>query len=190
MPDLRSAVSSPEAFIAAAVRAAGTVDVVVGHSGAGALLPTVAANTMASATVFIDAVVPGAEDIFISSGGFIELLDALPVSDGLLPPWHEWWPAETLEQLLPDASRRRLVVTEIPRVPRSFYDEPVPLPDNWWSRPTAYLQLSPAYDDDRMRAERWAWPTYRQIGHHLDLVSHPDAIASIVVDLVGAIRHE
>ncbi len=152
------------------------------------MLPAIAADTAAPATVFIDAIVPDGADVFLPSGRFIELLDSLPVAEGLLPPWHEWWPAETLEQLLPDESLRRQVVTEIPRVPRSFYDEPVPLPEEWWTRPAAYLQLSPAYDDDRSRAERWGWPTRRLIGHHLDLVSRPDTIARIVTDLVSAAR--
>ena len=186
VPDLRDALSSPEAYVDAVGRAVESADVVIGHSGAGAILPIVAANTTASATVFIDALVPDTADDFMPSGRFIELLDSLPVSGGLLPPWHEWWPAETLEQVLPDESLRRLVVSEIPRVPRSFYDQPVPLPEGWWTRPTAYLQLSPAYDDDRIRAERWGWPTCQLIGHHLDLVSRPDAIARIVTELAGA----
>jgi hypothetical protein len=186
VPDLRDAVSSPEAYIDAVGRAVDSVDVVIGHSGAGAILPVVAANTTASATVFIDALVPDTSDVFMPSGRFVELLDSLPVSEGLLPPWHEWWPTETLEQVLPDDSLRRLVVSEIPRVPRSFYDQSVPLPEAWWTRPAAYLQLSPAYDDDRIRAERWGWPTCQLMGHHLDLVSRPDAIARIVTDLVGA----
>ena len=182
--------ASPEAYIAAAERATGTVDVIVGHSGAGAFLPSIAANTKASATMFIDALVPDTGDVFKPSGRFIELLDALPLSNGLLPPWNQWWPAEALERLLPDDSLRRLVVSEIPRVPRSFYDAPVPLPEEWWNRPAAYLQLSLAYDEDRMRAQRWGWPTYQVLGDHLDLVSRPDAIASIVIDLVATAHVE
>jgi hypothetical protein len=190
VPDLRDALSSPAAYGDAVRRAVDSVDIVIGHSGAGAILPTVAANTSASATVFIDALVPDTSDVFMPSGRFIELLDSLPVSEGLLPPWHEWWPAETLERVLPDESLRRLVVSEIPRVPRSFYDQPIPLPEEWWTRPAAYLQLSPAYDDDRERAERWGWPTCQLSGHHLDLVTRPDAIARIVTDLVGAAHRD
>jgi hypothetical protein len=189
VPDLRDGLSSPEAYVAAAGHAVDTVDVVIGHSGAGALLPAVAAKVTASTTVFIDALVPDAAEVSMPSGRFIELLDSLPVTAGRLPPWHEWWPQETLAQLVPDESLRRLVVTEVRRVPRSFYDNPVPLPKRWWTRPAVFLQLSAAYDDDRSRAERWGWPTRRLDGHHLDLVSGPDAIATIVIDLVGTAQH-
>ena len=43
--DLRHSLTSPEAYIATVERAVGTVDVIIGHSGAGAFLPTIAANT-------------------------------------------------------------------------------------------------------------------------------------------------
>jgi hypothetical protein len=49
------------------------------------LLPTVAVNMMASATVFIDALVPDSSEVFMPSCRFIELLDSRPVSEGLLP---------------------------------------------------------------------------------------------------------
>ena len=53
-----------------------------------------------------------------------------PMSEGLLPPWHEWWPAEALEQLLPDELLRRQVVTEIPRVPGRSTTSPCRSPRN------------------------------------------------------------
>jgi hypothetical protein len=185
VPDLRDALTSPDEYTAAAGRHVGTVDVLVGHSGAGAFLPQIAASTEATATVFIDALVPGTGDAYIPSGRFVEFVDSLPVTDGRLPPWHEWWPADTLARLLPDESQRSDIVAENPRVPRTFYDASVSLPDMWWTRPAAYLQLSPAYDDDRDRAERWGWPTRQLAGHHLDLVTRPEAIAEVVVDLIG-----
>lgn len=72
----------------------------------------------------------------------------------------------------------------IPQLPRSFYDEAVSMPSQWWTRPTANLQLSPAYDDERTRAERWRWPTSRLAGSHLDLCVLPDLIADQIIDLV------
>jgi hypothetical protein len=54
--------------------------------------------------------------------------------------------------------------------------------------PSSYLQLSSAYDDDRRRAEQMGWPTARLNGHHLDLLTHPDIIADLVVDLTASAR--
>ncbi len=183
-PDLRAANDSPQHFeqrsIAAAVAA---TDVVIGHSGAGAFIPAVAEATGA-ALVFVDAVVPPPGPHYRPSVQVLHLLDTLPVVDGLLPPWHEWWSAELLAELVPDERIRRTITAEIPRLPRSFYDEALPLSTRWWTRPAAYLQLSPAYDDDRVQAERWGWPISRLEGRHLDLCVHPDLVAEHVAELV------
>lgn len=187
-PDLRDSLNSPQAYVAAASGAADGVEVLVGHSGAGAFLPVIAHHADATITVFIDAVVPEARQTYAPSGGFVALLDQLPVVDGLLPPWHQWWPAETLVRLLPDERVRRAVVEELPRLPRAFYDDPIALPELWWRRPAAFLQLSPAYDEDRVRAEQWGWPTRRLDGQHLDLLTRPDVVADLVTHLVAAAR--
>ena len=41
-----------------------------------------------------------------------------------------------------------------PRLPRAFCHEVVPLPSQWWTQPAAYIQISPAYVDDRTSAMR------------------------------------
>jgi len=138
--------------------------------------------------VFVDALVPGPTSPLRPSGPFIELVDALPVADGRLPPWNEWWPPEVMVELVPDDELRRRLTAELPRVSRSFYDEPVAVPDRWFERPNAYLQLSPAYDDDHDRAAAWGWPTRRLDGRHLDLCVHPGRVAEQVSDLLGDVR--
>lgn len=190
MPDLRGSLSSPRVFAAAAVQAASDVDMVVGHSGAGAVLPVIAHGVNAIVTVFVDAIVPEATTSFTPSDGFIAMLDQLPVVDGLLPPWHEWWPPEILARLVSDERVRTTVMAENPSVPRAFYDAPVVLPDLWWQRPASYLQLSSAYDEDRARAEQLGWLTARLDGQHLDLVTRPDTVATAVAELAAAIRQQ
>ena len=138
----------------------------------------------AATTVFVDAVVPPPGPFFTTSAPLLTFLDSLPVVDGRLPPWHEWWPADLLVELVPDETLRRLITAEIPRLPRTFYDEAVPMPFRWWTRPTAYLQLSPAYDDERTRAERWLWPTTRLTGSHLDVCVLPNLVADQIIDLI------
>jgi hypothetical protein len=183
VPDLRDALDSPTEFGLRAVERSGSVDVVIGHSGAGAVLPVVADRTAAGATIFIDAVVPNATDRFTPGERITDLLDRVPITDGLLAPWQHWWPAGTLARLLPDDAVREGVVAEIPRVPRAFFDQSISLPAAWWTRPAAFLQLSAAYDHDRTRAERLGWPIRRAEGQHLDLVVDPDLIADHVIAL-------
>lgn len=156
-PDLRDSLSSPQTFAAAASRAADNVEVLVGHSGAGAVLPVVAQYVDAAVVVFVDAIVPEATTTFMPSHRLVALLDQLPALDGLLPPWHEWWPPDILARLVPDEGVRAAVAAENPTVSRAFYEEPVALPELWWQRPAGFLQLSPGYDDERARADRWSW---------------------------------
>jgi hypothetical protein len=188
VPDLRDAVGSPERFRLRATEAAAGADVVIGHSGAGAFLPAIAEGVGAAAVVFVDAVVPEAVDASRPSQQLLELLDAVPTADGSLAPWNEWWPSAVMDQLVPDATQRRRVVAEIPRVPRSFYDTAVPLPPAWWTRPSGYLQLSPAYDDDLARASHWGWPTARRSGRHLDTCAHPRSVAADIGGLIDRLR--
>jgi len=184
-PDLRSSARTLGDFCAAAVRAVPTADVVIGHSGAGAVLPTVAARVGARCTVFVDAVLPAETTTYLPSPGFLDFIDTLPLHDGLLPAWHHWWPSDKVAELLPDERARRVVLDEIPAVPRSFYDDEIELPPSWWTQPACYLQLSPAYDDELARADQHRWPTARRVGGHLDLVVHPAEVADAIVELVA-----
>jgi hypothetical protein len=182
VPDLRNAIGSPQEFVAAA-RPLELPELVVGHSGAGAFLPVVAQVSDARATVFVDAVLPHSDCPYLPSKDFTALLDRLHVSDGLLPPWNDWWTPEVMARLVPDDALRRRLVDEIVRVPRSFYDASFELPQGWYSRPAGYLQLSPAYDAEATRADDWGWPVARLDGKHLDVAVRPVVVAHHVDDL-------
>ena len=186
VPDLRTGITSPDDFTQLAASAAHEVDVVIAHSGAGAMLPVIA-NEIRAAAIYVDAIVPGPTG-HSPSAGFLALLDDLPGQVGLLPPWHEWWPTSTMERLLPDPAQRETTTSDVPRVPRSFYDHAVSLPDEWWTAVAAYLQLSPAYDEDRARAESYGWPTASLDGQHLDLVTRPAEVAALVRHLADRLR--
>ena len=98
----------------------GSVDVLVGHSGAGALLPLLADRLDTDVTVYVDAVVPGDDADHVATAGFLELLDRLPreADDPLLPPWDTWWGPDTMTRLVPDDTLRAGLVDEMPRLPR------------------------------------------------------------------------
>ena len=112
-------------------------------------------------------------------------MDSLAIVDGRLPPWHQWWPEPVFVDLVPDMKVRERVAAEDPRVLRSFYDEAVPLPPHWWTRPAVYLQLGPAFDEDRHRAAAWDWPTSQIAGRRLDLLVRPGIVAEQVIELLG-----
>ena len=183
--DNRAAGESPSTFVAAAAEQIPWRDaVLVGHSGAGAFLPTLAEQCSVAASVFVDAVLPPADSAFVPSAGFLAFVDALPTADGRLSSWDQWWPSGTLEALIPDDSVRAALVSEFPRLRRSFYDEPVPVAVGWTGRPCAYIRLSAAYAEECARATDLGWPVRQLDGRHLDLVAHPSIVAAHVVDSI------
>lgn len=188
-PDLTPAVTSPAQFVRAAAQAGALVDVVVGHSGAGALLPSIVAAIGGATAVYVDAVVPTSNPDPGPSPGQLQLLDSLNIVDGVLPPWNEWWPSEVFVDLVPDVTLRERIVAELPRIRRSFFydDLRVPRPSRWWTQPAVYVQLSPVYDDDHTRAQGWGWPTTRIDGRHLDVCVRPRMVADHVIELLPSV---
>ncbi len=84
------------------------------------------------------------------------LLDEQTV-DGRLRRWLEWWPDVVVSELVPDMNERAALLDDMPSLPRSFYDESVPVPDGWTDRRCAYLKLSDAYEAEFADAGRRGW---------------------------------
>ena len=165
--------------------AGGTV--VAGHSGAGVLLPLIADRLggAPAAVVFVDALVPAAGGATAPSDRFRAFLDELPLTDGRLPPWTQWWGPDVLARAVPDPRLRSAIEAEAPRLTRAFYAEPVPVPASWPPARVGYLQLSPAYDDDAAEAAARGWPVRTLAGQHLDLATRPTEVAAEIVALAG-----
>ena len=193
IPDLTiaSAAQPPrwEALVEAAVDAGGDLGsepVVIGHSGAGVFLPEIAHRLGAIALLFIDAVVPPPQGVHRTSPSLTRLLDD-QVVDGKLRPWIEWWPAETVADLLPHPEDRSRLSSDMPIVPRSFYDETVPVPADWSNRNCGYLRLSPAYGEEYAEAGKRGWARLRFDGDHLSIFTRPAPILSALEELIAAL---
>jgi hypothetical protein len=189
VPDLRDALTGTrpqwQAILELAIAAASSVDVIVAHSGAGVLMPLLAERLSPEIVAFVDAVVPGDGLTYQASDSFIGFVDSLSCDGPLLPPWHAWWGDDVTARLVPDAHLRSQIEADTPRVPRSFYDDPVPLPSGWMRRHgNCFLQLSPAYDDDYERATAYEWPTARMAGQHLDITVKPFAVGESLLSLI------
>ncbi len=189
-PDLTDAVVAPvvpggpsrmERFVDAAAEAALSDEIVlVGFSGAGVMLPNVAARLggRVAVTVYVDAVVPPASGIHEVSEPFAGFLDTQTVN-GVLAPWIDWWP-DAIAKMLPDETLRHVIAADMPRVPRQFYDETLEVPEQWAAGSNRYLQLSRAYDADRELAESHGWPTATINGTHLSIATDPAAVVSAI----------
>jgi hypothetical protein len=176
------------------VRAAteGTTEpiVLVGHSGAGLLLPTIAGALTAEVAglIFVDSFLPAASGVQpLASAEFIDELRALAAND-LLPPWSTWFGEAMMSELIPDKRLRAAVEEEMPRAPLSYFEASVPLPEGWGSRPCAYLLLAgDPYRTSAAEARARGWPVSEIQGQHLAMASEPVAVAEALLDLERAL---
>jgi Alpha/beta hydrolase family len=160
--------------------------VLVTHSGAGVLAAQLSAAIGASdvTAIFADAGLPG-------RGGAGPILDRefLPylreiASDGLVPPWHQWWPDEDLSPLFPGEPARRAVTGEARSIPLAFFEEKLPpVPAHWPPRRAGYLLFSEAYRSQARLAAELGWPVRELPGEHLHMLVDPAGVAAAIMDL-------
>jgi hypothetical protein len=180
------------AAVAAAVvkDAAGPVTL-VGHSGAGPLLPAVAdlLGDRAHSAVFVDALLPRPGRSWFDTAPPSLRGQLLGMArNGVLPPWHEWFPPDVIDELVPDPVLRREFFAEIPRLPVAYFEEPAPMTSDL--RACALLRLSAAYDAAADEAERWGWWVARRDWDHLRMLTDPEAVADLIALAISATPSE
>jgi hypothetical protein len=175
--------------VAGAVAASGPAIgplVLVAHSGAGALLPSVAeaVGPSVKAAIFADATLPHPGKSWLDSAppALAEQLRN-QVVNGELPPWDQWFPPGAIADLLPDPVMRRRFLDELPTLPWHWFEQQAPVVAGWPSVPCGYLQLSAAYDDQAETAADLGWPTISEKADHLSPLTRPDLVAPAVAML-------
>jgi hypothetical protein len=160
--------------------------VLVAHSGAGALLPILAARLSPppQGVIFVDAILPHPGRSWLDTAP-AEMRNHLRAGAqmGELPSWDQWWPPGALERLIPDATMRAALVDELEPLPLAYFEEAAPAVE--LDAPAAYLQLSGAYDDEGVVAGRYGWPLVRLPLHHLAMLTHPEAVAAALESLAA-----
>jgi hypothetical protein len=164
--------------------------ILVAHSGAGALIPEVAKRFIApiAGVIYADAILPHPGRSWFDTAPEplrAQLRAGAPF--GELPKWDEWWPPGALERLLPDQQQRDALIAELEPPPLAYFEEQAPLTQ--WNGPTAYLQLSGAYDDEGQYAVRQGWPVVRLPLHHLAMLTHAEAVAGAIHGLAERLPH-
>lgn len=180
----------PEAVRAATAETAAPV-VLVGHSGAGLLLPATAdALTVdVAALVFVDSFLPPASgSLGLASKELTSQLRAL-ASDGVLPPWSSWFGEDTMRELVPNERLRATLEGEMPRLPLFYFEASLPLPGGWSARPCAYLLFSgEPYATSAAQARDQGWAVAEITGAgHLAMASDPIAVTDTLLDLERAL---
>ena len=158
--------------------------VLVGHSGGGLLLPTIAAAVAAplSRLIFVDSGVPASTGQ-TPLARHPSLLDQLAVG-GTLPPWWSWWGEDAMRDLVPDEALRAALTREMPSLPLSYFQQRVPSPVGWERVPCAYLLLSDAYRDAAAEARERGWRVEEITGaQHLHIAVAPEAVTDALIRL-------
>lgn len=162
--------------------------VLIGHSGAGPLLPAFAdaLEDMVTGLVFVDAGLPTPGRSWRDAVP-AELYTRLKSAsrEGRLPRWHRWFEPDPLVELVADEALRAEVEDEAPEVPVAFLKEP--RPDVEWSGPAGYVALSEAYAEDVAAAEALGWPVRRLGSHHLAPTTNPDPVAVAVLEVLASL---
>lgn len=183
-----------DCYAALANAMAATIDhgeppVLVAHSGAGALMPSVAAlaKRPLAGVIYCDAILPhpGLSWFDTAPPDLAAQLRTGAVA-GKLPSWDHWWPPGALERLVPDAVVRAELVEELEPIPVGYFEELAP--EIELSAPAAYLQLSGAYVEEARIAGRRGWPVVALPLHHLAMLTHADAVATALEGLVARLE--
>jgi pimeloyl-ACP methyl ester carboxylesterase len=159
--------------------------VLVGHSGAGPLLPAFADALEEAVTglVFVDAGLPTPGRAWRDTvpTELYQELRALS-REGQLPRWQRWFTPNPLDTLVADEELRAEIADEAPEVPIAFLKEE--RPDVTWDGPAGYVQLSAAYAGDADQAEALGWPVRRLDTHHLAPATDPAPVARAILEVL------
>jgi len=185
-PRVATAPETAADFIRALVTAIPTDHdvVLVPHSNAGLYVPALVERHQVVGSVFVDAGLPSlAGRTPLAPPNLYEFLRKLADADGRLPPWTEWWD-EATAGLFPDATVRRAVEAEQPRLPLSYFAGSVHASSGWDRGQYAYLAFGDTYAAERDQAAARGWPVRNLAGRHLQMLHDPASVATAIVELL------
>ncbi len=160
--------------------------VLVGHSGAGVLLPAIAAalDRSVAAYIFCDADLPS------DGKSRFDLFDSEEEAEGfrraaideMLPPF----PEAVLRSTIPETSVRAQFMEDLRSTPLEVYEEPIPMPATWPDAPVAYLGFSKSrssYGAAVKRALEEGWAFSEVEGAHFHMLVDPERVAKSLLQL-------
>lgn len=160
--------------------------VLVGHSGAGVLLPAIgeALKRRVAAYIFCDADLPANEASRFDSFADADDIESFrrAAVDEMLPPF----PEALLEQMIPDPVMRSQLREDLRSTPLEVYEEPIPVPQGWPDAPVAYLGFSKSrgsYPASIKTAVESGWAFSELEGAHFHMLVEPGRVARALVDL-------
>lgn len=167
--------------------------VLVGHSGAGPILPVLAqaAHRPMTGYLFVDAGLPHPrqshlDEMEASVPAFAQELRQDLAKGSRFPQWTD----EDLREDLPGGSIRRRVLTEMHPHSLSYFEEVLPDMPGWPDAPCGYVLFTEGYRPFLEQAERAGWPVRTLYAGHFHMLVDPAAVAGTLVDLMQQMRAE
>jgi pimeloyl-ACP methyl ester carboxylesterase len=171
--------------------------VLVGHSGAGYLLPLVGAARRAlrsrvAGYVFLDAGLPPVRpasrlDLLATEvGGDEEWLAGFRAELAAGRHYPAWTDAD-LADLVPNAGRRRALVASLRPRAEAFFTEPLAVAPDWPDAPCGMVRLSGSYDQPARVARSRGWPVVSgdPAGGHFAACVDPSGVADLVAEVLA-----
>ncbi|MGH2560695.1 MAG: alpha/beta hydrolase [Thermomicrobiales bacterium] len=160
----------------------------VGHSGAGPLLPAIGQRISqpVAAYLFVDAGIPagGASRLDLMADedpAFALRFRERLVAGGRFPAWTD----DDLAAILPDPRLRQLLIADLRPRALAFFTEPIPVFAGWPDAPCGYLKFSAPYDVPARHAREAGWPSREIAAGHFHMLVDPPVVADALIDLAG-----
>ena len=161
--------------------------VLVGHSGAGPLLPALAqaARHPVKAYLFVDAGLPHPgqselDEMEASVPAFAQEFRKLLAEGSRFPHWSD----EDLSEDLPDGRARQQLLAEVQPRSLSFFEEVMPDVPGWPDAPGGYLLFTQGYRHSLEQVQGAGWPNRTFHAGHFHLLVDPVAVAEALVELM------
>ena len=160
--------------------------VLVGHSGAGPLLPAIRqmSGRPVAAYLFVDAVIPeaGASRLALMAEESTEIAEEFRLALASGERFPAWSDAD-LAEVIPDGGLRRRMLAELRPRSLAFFEEPLPVFDSWPDASCGYLKFTSAYERWEALARRNGWMCRELPGGHFHMLVNPAAVALELMNL-------
>lgn len=159
--------------------------ILVGHSGAGPLLPAIQqlAKRNVAGYIFVDAgiLLDGRSQLdlmALESPEFAEQFREALQSGERFPTWSD----EDLQDVLPDETFRQRIVNELQPRALDYFNERMPVFEGWPDAPCGYLQFTSTYDVFAERARTEGWTFHRIEAGHFHMLVDPEVVTTVLLN--------
>jgi len=166
--------------------------ILVGHSGAGPILPAIGERLELPpfGYIFVDAGLPDNQksrlDMMKSeTGEWVLDFEKHLSNGGKFPNWSE----SDLLKIIPDDDSRQLVLQEINMRDLSFFTEKISFCDDWSTAPCGYMQFSENYDISASRARCQGWSFIKLESGHFHMLVEPVIVGDKLIELGEQLIH-